>query len=251
MLQSPRQLAYHLSISRPACPMPNTRKLSSRSTHMYTLFVPKLRKQTPAFSTYIHYIRLFAFANINQSVVVKPRPYAACPPFRYARLPLSDPHPIIAQNHNIAKPAAAASSVRRPKFAISFAAPPVELGILFVAAPPRYQLPMSVNFPLLVNMATLGPTFDTSLRNAPKYEYRVVWLMRSKYSAELLKKDWVSKRLEFGRAYSVTQTGRLGYLAIVNIRQMTGVWGRGKDIRSSNLTQVTSQSLKVSIPMHR
>lgn len=42
------------------------------------------------------------------------------------------------------------------------------LGIFPVLTPPRYQLPMSVNFPCAVSMAALGPTFDLSLRNDPK-----------------------------------------------------------------------------------
>lgn len=42
------------------------------------------------------------------------------------------------------------------------------LGILFVLAPPRYQLPMLVSFPFSVNMAAFGPTFETLLRKAPK-----------------------------------------------------------------------------------
>ena len=49
-------------------------------------------------------------------------------------------------------------------------AAPVALGMLFVAAPPRYQLPMSVNWPFCVNMAAFGPTLLTSLLNPPKYE---------------------------------------------------------------------------------
>ena len=46
-----------------------------------------------------------------------------------------------------------------------------ELGTLPVAAPPRYQLPMSVSFPSCVNIATFGPTLDTDDLNDPKYEY--------------------------------------------------------------------------------
>lgn len=44
------------------------------------------------------------------------------------------------------------------------------LGIFPVSAPPRYQLPMSVSFPLSVSIATFGPTLETSLRKDPKYE---------------------------------------------------------------------------------
>lgn len=53
---------------------------------------------------------------------------------------------------------------------------PLLWGILCVADPPRYHDPMSVNSPFSVNMAELGPTFETSDRKAPKYEYRVMLL---------------------------------------------------------------------------
>lgn len=36
--------------------------------------------------------------------------------------------------------------------------------------------------------------------------------IRSKYSAEVLKKDWVSSRVSLLRAYSVIQMVLLGYL---------------------------------------
>ena len=54
--------------------------------------------------------------------------------------------------------------------AFTLPAPPCELGMLFVAAPPRYQLPISVNSPFCVNIATLGPTLLTLLLKLPKYE---------------------------------------------------------------------------------
>ena len=41
-------------------------------------------------------------------------------------------------------------------------------GMLLVAAPPRYHDPISVSLPSSVNMAELGPTFETSERKAPK-----------------------------------------------------------------------------------
>lgn len=52
-----------------------------------------------------------------------------------------------------------------PKTALRPAAP---RGILPVADRPKYQLPMSVNLPFSVNMAALGPTLETLLRNDPK-----------------------------------------------------------------------------------
>lgn len=57
---------------------------------------------------------------------------------------------------------------RRPEPANTAFRPAEPLGMLFVLAPPRYQLPMLVSFPFSVNMAALGPTFETLLRNAPK-----------------------------------------------------------------------------------
>lgn len=41
-------------------------------------------------------------------------------------------------------------------------------GVLPVAVPPRYQLPMSVKSPFSVNIAAFGPTLETLLRNDPK-----------------------------------------------------------------------------------
>jgi hypothetical protein len=41
-------------------------------------------------------------------------------------------------------------------------------GMLFVAAPPIYQEPISVSSPFCVNMAALAPTLETSERKAPK-----------------------------------------------------------------------------------
>lgn len=67
-------------------------------------------------------------------------------------------------------PANAAKAATIPKLTISLGAVPVKLGMLFVAAPPKYQLPISVNWPFCVNIATLGPTLLTSLRKEPKYE---------------------------------------------------------------------------------
>lgn len=48
---------------------------------------------------------------------------------------------------------------------IMFAAP---FGVFPVSCPPRYQLPMSVSLPFWLSMAAFGPTFETSLRKAPK-----------------------------------------------------------------------------------
>ena len=48
---------------------------------------------------------------------------------------------------------------------IMFAAPS---GVFPVSCPPRYQLPMSVSLPFWLSMAAFGPTFETSLRKAPK-----------------------------------------------------------------------------------
>lgn len=45
-----------------------------------------------------------------------------------------------------------------------------EAGSFPVAAPPRYQLPISVRRPSWVNIAALGPTFETEERKEPKYE---------------------------------------------------------------------------------
>ena len=47
----------------------------------------------------------------------------------------------------------------------TFAAPS---GVYPVSPPPRYQLPMSVSLPFWLSMAPFGPTFETSLRKAPK-----------------------------------------------------------------------------------
>lgn len=44
------------------------------------------------------------------------------------------------------------------------------LGMFPVAACPKYQAPMSVSWPICVNMAALGPTLETSERKDPKYE---------------------------------------------------------------------------------
>jgi hypothetical protein len=77
--------------------------------------------------------------------------------------------------------------------------------MLFVAAPPKYQLPISVNSPFDVNMAAFGPTLLTSLLKAPKYEYRLMYEIRSKYSADVLKKLWVLAKVSLLSAYSVIQ----------------------------------------------
>jgi hypothetical protein len=45
-----------------------------------------------------------------------------------------------------------------------------DLGILLVAAPPKYHEPISVKSPFCVSIAALAPTFDTEERKAPKYE---------------------------------------------------------------------------------
>lgn len=47
-------------------------------------------------------------------------------------------------------------------------------GMLFVADPPKYQLPMFVNFPSFVNIARFGPIRLSLLLKAPKYEYRSI-----------------------------------------------------------------------------
>lgn len=46
-----------------------------------------------------------------------------------------------------------------------------EFGALPVAAPPRYQLPMSVSWPFWVNIVAFGPTLEIEDLNDPKYEY--------------------------------------------------------------------------------
>ena len=48
--------------------------------------------------------------------------------------------------------------------------PALPFGLLLVAEPPRYQLPISVSLPSCVSIAAFGPTFETSLRKDPKYE---------------------------------------------------------------------------------
>lgn len=48
--------------------------------------------------------------------------------------------------------------------------PASPFGSFPVLLPPRYQLPISVSSPLCVSIAAFGPTFETSLRNVPKYE---------------------------------------------------------------------------------
>ena len=55
--------------------------------------------------------------------------------------------------------------VQPDSFAICAASP---FGMLPVPGNPRYQAPMSVNWPFWVNMAAFGPTFDTSDRKEPK-----------------------------------------------------------------------------------
>jgi hypothetical protein len=89
---------------------------------------------------------------------------------------------------------------------------PVLSGVLLVAAPPRYQLPMSVSRPFCVSIEALGPTLETEDRKEPKYEYRSIYEMLSKYSAEELKKACVVGRDWLLSAYSVTQMEVLGYL---------------------------------------
>lgn len=46
--------------------------------------------------------------------------------------------------------------------------PAAPWGLLPVAEPPRYQLPISVNLPFSVNIAAFGPTLETLLRKEPK-----------------------------------------------------------------------------------
>ncbi|KAM3414231.1 hypothetical protein BST61_g10888 [Cercospora zeina] len=64
-------------------------------------------------------------------------------------------------------PAATTNTAEPANRAIRGASP---LGMLPVAASPRYHAPTSVSSPFCVNMALLGPTFDTEDRKAPKYE---------------------------------------------------------------------------------
>jgi hypothetical protein len=45
-------------------------------------------------------------------------------------------------------------------------------GILFVSAPPKYQLPILVNYPFASSKAPFGPTLLAFLRKAPNQEYR-------------------------------------------------------------------------------
>lgn len=68
----------------------------------------------------------------------------------------------------------AANTARRaePATVVLLPAEAVAFGTLPVAPKPRYQAPISVNFPSWSSMAALGPTFETELRKAPKYEYR-------------------------------------------------------------------------------
>lgn len=53
-----------------------------------------------------------------------------------------------------------------PKLVTDEAAEP--RGTLFVAAPPKYQDPISVSLPFCVSMAAFLPTLLTSERKAPK-----------------------------------------------------------------------------------
>lgn len=102
----------------------------------------------------------------------------------------------------------------KAKLTASLLAAPV-VGRTPVALPPKYQDPISVKRPLPSNMAPFGPMLLTSLRKAPKYEYLVVKFRRSKYSADVLKKYWVSLRAELSSAYSVIQIGLPGYLGLL------------------------------------
>lgn len=74
----------------------------------------------------------------------------------------------ISQAHSIDQIPAKATMKLHPANTAVLPAAPLASGILFVAAPPRYQLPMSVSSPSWVSMAALGPTFETSLRKEPK-----------------------------------------------------------------------------------
>ena len=121
--------------------------------------------------------------------------------------PIRSPKPLSSQQTQAtARPAAISTAPIFPNVL------PAELGMLPVAACPKYQLPISVNFPLLSNMAALAPTFEISDRKEPKYEYLPMKSNRSMYSADILKKAWESARLPWAYAYSVTQRVVFGYL---------------------------------------
>jgi hypothetical protein len=84
---------------------------------------------------------------------------------------LSHPNTPI-QNSNIVvviHPATIKAMVMAPVFPYSKDAAD---GILFVSAPPKYQLPILVNFPSASSRAPFGPTLLALLRKAPNQEYR-------------------------------------------------------------------------------
>jgi hypothetical protein len=45
-----------------------------------------------------------------------------------------------------------------------------ELGMFFVAPPPKYQDPIEVKRPFESSIAAFGPIFETDERKEPKYE---------------------------------------------------------------------------------
>ena len=59
-----------------------------------------------------------------------------------------------------------AANIRYDEDCIAMLLGPRLSGTLPVASPPKYQLPMSANFPSCVNMLALGPMVDLPLRKA-------------------------------------------------------------------------------------
>ena len=138
-------------------------------------------------------------------------------PTNHPIYPLSQTHhklPPISPPHKAINPTTTDKKATKPIVAVPLLAALSfpGLGILLVAAPPRYQLPMSVSSPFCVSIAAFGPTFETSLRKLPKYEYRPTLSRRSKYSADMLKKLCVASRGWSLRAYSVIHWVTFGYL---------------------------------------
>jgi hypothetical protein len=148
------------------------------------LYIPTRPRSTPD-SSHIYQTKPLPYLIINaRPIYIHPVPSIS------NLLPLPR-NPMNA--HNINNPTIATAPANHA-LAFTLAAPPCELGMLFVAAPPRYQLPISVNSPFCVNIATFGPTLLTLLLKLPKYEYLSMLSRRSKYCAEVLKKLWVSAR---------------------------------------------------------
>lgn len=79
-------------------------------------------------------------------------------------------------------------------------------------APPRYQLPISVNFPSPSNIVTFQPTLLADALKDPKYEYRSTVVSLSKNASDWLKNASVAGMGEYGSANSVIQSGIPGYL---------------------------------------